>query len=284
MKAVDQLRAFEAQLAARGLSWALHFAPRHLRQARSPDHPRGAALQQLLPADYRAFVESVGYPVIGLAYRDPEGISFLPPEPMAVLSCTLPRFDRSLQEFVFPPKTSAERTRCFLAFFASYDLGKVHGYAFGPSPSGTDLVVWCIEDGKPVQACGSFSEWCEQTISALSERVANLTDAEVAGLTAAHARNDASDPHRLLHYALAGSYDLAPYTSADLALSWIEDGSDVPFGYGLIDASGRMLLPITQAYKRVRPFRAGVAEVILNVPGATYAGPWTKIRVDGSPV
>lgn len=282
MKSVDQFRAFEAQLADRRLSWALHFAPRHLRQARSPDHPRGGTLDQLLPPDYRAFVEIVGYPVIGLAYRDPEGISFLPSEPMGVLSCTLPRFGDGEEQFVFPTKTDAAPAKCFLAFFASYDLAKVHGYAFGPSPDGERLVVWSIEDGKPTQACGTFSEWCEQTISALSERIANLTDEDVAALTATHARNDASDPHRLLDYAIAGSYDLAPYSKADLALSWIEDRSDVPFGYGLIDASGRMLLPITQNYKRVRPFRNGVAEVIVNQPGANYTGPWTKIRVDGS--
>jgi hypothetical protein len=32
----------------------------------------------------------------------------------------------------------------------------------------------------------------------------------------------------------------------------------------------------------VRPFRGGVAEVILNVDGTTYSGPWTTIRPDGS--
>ena len=76
-------REFENTLHAKGLDWGLHHAPAQLRHARSTGHPRGARVEHLLPADYRAFVSEVGYPVVGFRYYDRAGISFLPPEVMA---------------------------------------------------------------------------------------------------------------------------------------------------------------------------------------------------------
>ncbi|MFE7046676.1 hypothetical protein ACFU9X_47220 [Streptomyces atratus] len=85
-EAVSRWREFEAALEAKGLGWALEYAPADLREARSAHNPYGARLDHLLPADYRAFVKEVGYPVLGFKYYDWHGRSFLPPEPMAVLS------------------------------------------------------------------------------------------------------------------------------------------------------------------------------------------------------
>ena len=58
--AVGRWREFERILRERELDWALHYAPAQLRHARSPEHPAGARLEHLQPADYRAFVAEVG--------------------------------------------------------------------------------------------------------------------------------------------------------------------------------------------------------------------------------
>jgi hypothetical protein len=47
---------------------------------------------------------------------------------------------------------------------------------------------------------------------------------------------------------------------------------------------GGWLIPLSRRFLGVRPFRGGVAEVIIDGPGASYAGPWTRIRDDGSSV
>ena len=64
---------------AKGLGWALVYAPADLRYPRMATHPHGARLDHLLPADYRAFVKEVGYPVLGFSYYDRQGTTFLPP-------------------------------------------------------------------------------------------------------------------------------------------------------------------------------------------------------------
>ncbi|GGK98649.1 hypothetical protein Ppa06_66870 [Planomonospora parontospora subsp. parontospora] len=73
---IGRWRAFEKTLRDREFDWGSHFAPAQLRYARSAEHPRGAGVDHLLPADYRAFVSEVGYPVIGFGYYDRDGISF----------------------------------------------------------------------------------------------------------------------------------------------------------------------------------------------------------------
>ena len=111
MTAIDRWREFEAWLRARGLEWTVNYAPADLRWARSARHPLGSRYEHLLPADYRAFVAAVGYPVFS-HYQD--GFAFLPPEPMAVLSPGVwdPQIDDDL-----PEPTDTGPATCHRAFY-----------------------------------------------------------------------------------------------------------------------------------------------------------------------
>ncbi|MFE2937180.1 hypothetical protein [Streptomyces sp. NPDC059278] len=155
-EAVSRWREFEAALEAKGLGWALEYAPADLRWARSAHNPYGARLDHLLPADYRAFVKEVGYPVLGFKYYDWHGRSFLPPEPMAVLSPMV--YDPSSG---LPREAEGEPTTCRHAFFAGYDLSDVHGFALAEDG------VWVIENSVVVEHVGSFTEWLQGELSEL---------------------------------------------------------------------------------------------------------------------
>ncbi len=272
---VNRWREFETSLQERGLAWGLHYAPAHLRYARPVGHRNGATLDHLLPADYRAFVAAVGYPVVGFRYYDREGLSFLPPEAMAAYSVEIPD-----PAGVWPPPNTGAPTVCRHAFFASFDLGEAEGYSFGPDDDGT-LVVWLVEGGQPQETLGTFTQWLNAEITRLIEYVGDPTPDEVAGMLAKN--KDEDDPHRLIDYSLNPDYAVAPYSADDLRLHWVESQSTVPYSEGLIDdATGEWLIAPDTKFKRVRPFRAGVAEVILDTDETTYAGPWTRIRPDGS--
>ncbi|MFH9655600.1 hypothetical protein ACH4MT_32500 [Streptomyces anulatus] len=267
-EAVSRWREFEAALEAKGLGWALEYAPADLRWARSTDHPYGARLDHLLPADYRAFVKEVGYPVLGFEYYDSHGTSFLPPEPMAVLSPMV--YDPGSG---FPQETDGEPTTCRYAFFAGYDLSDIHGFAMAEDG------VWVIENGVVVEHAGSFTEWLLGKLNELERHIADPGFGEDTG------PDDAADPHRLFDYALEqGFSDRSPYSAADLELSWVEEQAGSPYSYGLIDAEGRWRIPMGQRFISVRPFRDGTAEVILNAEGGSYSGPWTRIGTEGRPV
>ncbi|AXE76123.1 WG repeat-containing protein [Streptomyces atratus] len=263
---VSRWREFEKMLAAEGFGWALAYAPADLRHARSADHPHGARLDHLLSADYRAFVAEIGYPVIGFSCYDREGISFLPPEPMAVLSTMVVDLDGR-----FPEAVEGEPTTCPHAFFAGTDLSDICGYALAEDG------VWLVEDSLAVTHLGSFTKWLLGFLADQEERVAGLGAEEFTE------PDRAADPHRLFDYSLSGfaAGEQSPYSAADLELSWVEQQADNPYSYGLIDAEGRWRIPMGKQYVRVRPFRDETAEVILNVPGSTYAGPWTRIDPDG---
>lgn len=274
---VTRWRDLERTLHDKGLSWGLHYAPAQLRHARSAEHPYGAELDHLLPADYQTFVAEVGYPVIGFHYYDDEGVSFLPVEAMAAISVDSPNPDDE-----WPEAVDGAPTHCLHAFFAGFDLSDIEGYSFGPASGGGDPVVWLVERGRPVEECGTFTEWLHDEISRQEARVAGLDEAAVAEWERENEGED--DPHRLLDYSLGGSYDQAPYSPDDLALAWVESQEVTPYSYGLVDGSGAWLIPLSERFCSVRPFRGGVAEVILNVDGTTYSGPWTTIRPDGSVV
>lgn len=274
---VARWRQFEKTLAERDLSWGLHYAPAHLRWARRAGHPRGAELGHLLPDDYRAFVAAVGYPVVGFSYYDAQGLSMLPPEPMAVISVELPGPDDD-----WPEPDPVAPTRCRYAFFAGSELSDIEGFAFGAAEDGGPPLVWLVEGGMAREPIAPFADWLTGELARLEERIAHV-DAQTA--TAWREENAGeTDPHRLLDYALDGSYELPPFAVADLELAWVEEQSGSPYSYGLIDAAGQWRIPMGKRFKSVRPFRAGVAEVILEGPGSTYAGPWTRIHPDGSPV
>lgn len=274
---VARFRRFEQQLAAKDLGWTLHHAPPHLRWARRFGHPRGAALDHLLPADYRAFVAAAGYPAIGFCYYDREGFSMLPPEAMAAISVDLPDPDDT-----WPTPSDDGPTRCLYAFFAGYELSDIEGFAFGPPAGGGAPVVWRVEGGMPREEVGTFTAWLTAELDRLAAKIEPLEAADVAALCA---DNDGeTDPHRVIDYSLDKTYDVPPYSAADLELAWVEHQSGSPYSYGLIDAAGTWRIPLGKRFKSVRPFRDGVAEVILEAKGATYSGPWTKIRLDGSVV
>jgi hypothetical protein len=288
MDAVTRWRAFERLLVDRGLGWGLRYLPAQLRYARDGEHPYGADLGHLLPADYRAFVAEVGYPVL-FYDLDREGFSFLPPEAMAVQS--LNQACPAGTGFVFPRPRPGRPTRCMHAFFAGYDLPDYQGYSFGPADGG-EVAAWIVEDGGPVVAVGTFTEWLDAELAAHEEHIAGLDEAKVAELRAEHAEPDGRtqmgrtgqrDPHRLLEYSLGGSYDQAPYTPADLDLTWVGDAGAWTAGrsavYGLIDGSGRWRIPPDTRFRVVRPFRDGVAEVVVDTGDIDG---WTRIRPDGS--
>lgn len=272
---VSRWRGLERTLRDKGLGWGLRYAPAQLRHARSAEHPYGAELDHLLPADYRAFLAEVGYPVIGFRYYDRDGLSFLPVEAMAAISVNLPDAGDE-----WPEPVDGAPTRCLHAFFAGFDLSDIEGYSFGPANDGGEPVVWRVERGGPVEECGTFTEWLHDEISRQEVRVAGLGATAVAELERENEGED--DPHRLLDYSLGGSYDQAPYPPEDLELAWVESQDGMPYSYGLVDGTGAWLIPLGNRFRSVRPFRGGVAEVILNVEDSTYAGPWTTIRPDGS--
>lgn len=271
-EAIERWRTFESRMKERGLGFGLHYAPPHLRHARTLDAPRGATLDHLLPDDYRAFVAEVGYPMIGFHYYDRTGFSFLPPSAMAVHSVLLPTPD---DEWPKPSKDSP--VECFFAFFAAYDLSDVEGYAFGPSEENGSVVVWLVERGGPSEEVGPFSEWLIGEL----DRIEKQMEGEDPS-TLEKKCDGETDPHRLIDYSLNKTYDVAPYSATDSTLHWVESQNSDPYRYGLIDDDGRWRIPMGDRFKVVRPLRDGVAEVILNEEGATYAGPWKKIREDGS--
>jgi hypothetical protein len=270
--AIERWRRFESRMKQGGFGFGLHYAPAHLRQARTLDAPLGASLDHLLPDDYRTFVAEVGYPVIGFYYYDTTGFSFLPPEVMAAHSVLLPT---PSDEWPEPSKDS--RVECFFALFAAHDLSDIEGYAFGPSEEDGSIVVWLVERGGPSEEIGPFSEWLAKELDRIEKQMSD----EHAGALEKKCDGE-KDPHRLIDYSLDKTYDVAPYAAADSALHWIESQNSDPYQYGLVDDEGRWRIPMGDRFKVVRPFRDGVAEVILNDENSTYAGPWKKVREDGS--
>ncbi|MCW6006250.1 hypothetical protein K1W54_16945 [Micromonospora sp. CPCC 205371] len=268
MDVVARWRQFERLLGERGLDWALRSAPAQLRYARDAEHPHGAELEHLLPADYRTFAAEIGYPV--LSYDpDREGLSFLPPEAMAVQSV-----NQCDPDLVFPRPVPGRPTRCLQAFFAGFDLLDYQGYSFGPAAGGDEIAVWIVEDGGPVEAVGTFTEWLTAELGEHEQRICERDQSTVTNPPTARA-----DPHDLLAHSLGGSYDQDPYSAADLDLCWVKGDRG---SYGLISRTGSWLLPLSDRFRAVRPFRDGVAEVILRVDGASHLGEWIKIQPDGS--
>jgi hypothetical protein len=269
---IERWRAFERLIQAKRLGWALHYAPPALRYARSIRHPHGGDFAHLLPADYVAFVDAVGYPIFGTRYYDGQGISFLPPEGIAQISVDLPDAGER-----FPEASKAGPTKCIAAFFAGFDFSDIEGFAFAPNDD-DDNVVWLVGGGMPREKCGAFGAWMLKTIDWLEELVIGLSDTEIAKLEKDNKGED--DPHRVINYSLNHTYDVPPYSPDDLRLHWVEEQCRPRYRYGLIDDSGTWLIPMSEKFNSVRPFREGIAEVILY---PTRPLTWTKIRVDGTP-
>lgn len=268
---VGRWRELERVVRELGLDWGLNHAPADLRYLRSSEHAFGARVDHLLPEDYRSFVNAVGYPVVGFSYYDRLGISFLPPEAMACLSADLPDPDE-----VWPAAVDGQPTVCLHALFAGSDLSEIDGYSFGPGQDG-GLVVWQVEDGMPLQECGSFTDWLDGEITRLTEHARTWEPDPPAE----DDEEPEDDPHRLIDYSLGGHYGQAPYSAADLDLSWVE-ADEHSHTYGLVDRAGIWLIPLSQRFYDVLPFRDGVAKVILNNEEASWEGPWVEIRIDGS--
>jgi len=264
---VGRWRGLERVVQERKLDWGLNYAPADLRYVRSGEHAFGARLDHLLPDDYLAFVDAVGYPVVGFAYYDRLGISFLPPEAMAHLSVDLPDPDE-----VWPEAVEGQPTVCLHALFAGSDLSEIDGYSFGTGQAG-GLVVWQVEEGMPRKECGTFTDWLDGEITRLTRHATTWTPVPLED-----DEEPEEDPHRLLDYSLGGWYDQAPYSSADLGLHWVESDEHTDT-FGLIDDTGTWLIPLGARYRDVLPFRDGVAEVVLD--GAALDS-WTEIRTDGS--
>ncbi len=318
MPVMQRLWDFENFLRARGLIEALRYLPADVRYARRVDAPHGARLDNLLPSEYRDFVAAMGYPVIATA-PDSFGFSFLPPEPMAVMSVELPD-----HAGVFPDSVEGEPAECRHAFFAGSDLTSVQGYSFGPTDDG-EIVVWIVEDGEPVLNVGPFTSWLMAELDVLEDRIARADAAELETLREKAAR--VTDPHGVLAQSLGSSYDQASYTVDDLKLNWVvdrqsnyllrsraaharaevramviaqnrADGGNRPAdaivrdaddpaahlpvaSYGLIDAAGNWRIPIGNRFDAVLPFRDGVARVIPH-PRPDLADPWITIGSDGA--
>ncbi|WP_371097630.1 SMI1/KNR4 family protein [Streptomyces sanglieri] len=288
--AVARWREFERLLVGRGLGWGLHYSPAQLRYARTVEHPRGADLEHLLPADYRAFVAEVGYPMLDYYDNFEEGFAFLPPEAMANQSVDQPDPDGT-----FPTPVKDQPTRCLHAFFAGYDLPDYQGYSLGPASDEDkdEIAVWIVEDGGPVETAGTFTEWLNAELGRHEQNILGLDDAKVTELRMAYSKPDGRaraagidepDPYRLLETSLGGSSDQAAYTAEDLDLVWVGPGmwGGHPGAYGLIDGSGTWRIPYGAEFRAVRPFRGGVAEVIVASKNTSHTGPWTRIRPDGS--
>lgn len=267
---VGRWRELERVVRDRELGWGLHHAPADLRYARAEEHALGGRVDHLLPADYRAFVAEVGYPVVGFGYYDRRGISFLPPEAMARLSVDLPD-----PEDVWPEAVAGQPTPCLHALFAGSDLSEIDGFSFGPGQAG-GVVVWEVENGMPRKECGTFAEWLDGEVARLAEHATTWTpDPPFEG---EEEEEPEEDPHRLLDYSLGGHYGQAPYSAADLDLHWVE--SDVHSGtWGLVDGAGTWLIPLGARFRDVLPFRDGVAEVVLEDAALDS---WVRIRTDGT--
>lgn len=95
-----------------------------------------------------------------------------------------------------------------------------------------------------------YSSWCEAPHATDDGSVTQ--DARLADGNVEREEDDEDDPHRLLDYSLQDHYGQDPYTAADLGLVWVQEQE------------------------------SGVAEAILNNSKASYAGPWTRIRPDGT--
>lgn len=200
-----------------------------------------------------------------------------------------------MADFTFPKSVQGRPTRCLHAFFAGYNLPEFEGCSFGPARDSDEITVWIHDDDGPTETAGTFTEWLNTELGGHEERMAGFDDAAVADLRAADAVPDGRtllvpggrrDPHCLLRYSLGGSYDQAPYTAADLDLTWVVSG-DYTLGRsarlkGLIDGSGTWLIPLGDRFRAVRPFRDGVAEVILDTGRGSHVDEWTRIRPDGS--
>lgn len=277
MKPATRWRKFEKLLKQKKLDWGLHYAPAHLRHARTKEHFRGTDLGDLLPKAYREFVADVGYPVLGFRYYDGETFSFLPPEPMEVLSAMLP--DYVGNDFVFPKSNKKGPTKAMLAFFAGYDLSDINGYAFKPEEEGGEPVVWCIEDGGPVEPMAPFEAWLSSELERFEEAIDGFDGKRAGELR--EENGDEDDPHRLIDYSLGGSYDVKPFSAADKKLAWVEDQAGDPYSYGLVDERGEWLIPMGKRFKSVTPFRKGRAAVILNDKQSSYEGPWREIDTSG---
>jgi hypothetical protein len=263
---IKQWRAFEQLLSDHDLSWGLHYAPADLRFARTPDHRYGAVFDPL-PEDYLRFVSEVGYPVLGFQYYDRSTFSFLPPEAMGGLSPWVADTEGNLPEAVDGP------TPC-PAFFAGFDLSEINGWAFGAGK------VWSVEDSMLRDELGTFTEWLGEELTQWSTQI---TSADPAMLAQLKADDDSDgDPHRLFDYSLESSEPRPPYSQADLALHWVKDEAKDPYAYGLIDDDGKWLIRPSQRFLEIRPFRNGVAEVIVAGKDATYSGPWSRIDTTGT--
>jgi hypothetical protein len=129
----------------------------------------------------------------------------------------------------------------------------------------------------PREEAGTFTEWMVATIERLAARLSSLSPEEAAELEKAN--KGETDPHRLIDYSLDKSYDVAPYSAEDMRLHWVEDQDSVPYRYGLFDDANGWHIPMGKTYRSVKPFRGGVAQVIVNDPSTTYGGPWTQIHL-----
>ena len=263
MKAIDRWREFEAWLRARELQWTVNYAPADLRWARRAHHPLGSRYEHLLPADYRAFVAAVGYPVFD-HYQN--GFAFLPPEPMAVLSPGV--WDPEIEDDL-PEPADGEPAVCHRAFFCGIDLADIAGY--GLDPDG----VWIVDNATADAFVGTFAEWLDDELTKQQEWIDAVAGVDFSAID--RVRDD--DQRRLLGYSLCGTYDQAPYSAADLELTWVKGGS---YSYGLIDASGTWRIPVGKQFREVRPFRDGVAEVVAHTDDPALWHLWRRIDTTGA--
>ena len=177
-----------------------------------------------------------------------------------------------------PQANGAGPTTCSFAFFAGNELSDMVGWAFARPAAGGAPVVWYVEGTMAREEVGTFSEWLAAELGRL-ERLVDSIDAEKAAEIAGENDGD-TDPHRLIDYSLDRRYDVAAYSAEDLRLSWVMSMASTPYAYGLIDDAGKWRIPLGKGYLAVKPFRDGVAEVIVDKRGASYGGPWTRIAID----
>ncbi len=184
-------RDLEQLLNSRGVEWALHYAPADLAWERAPKW--ASSIDAFLPADYRAFVAAVGYPMLGFSLYCDAAWSFLPPNPRAFFATQV--FDRDGNE---PDK------RPFAVLFAAFhDLADITGYGFVPDSKGAEPIVWVVEDAMPRKKLAPFTPWMLGELKRIGKHVAGLTPEAIAGLLAEQDGKPEPDPHRLIDYSEA---------------------------------------------------------------------------------
>lgn len=136
--------------------------------------PLAKDLEPFLPASYREFVSTVGYPAFDLGER--HRICFLPPVAMLQVTGAMGDGARPFDETRELRK--AKKYDWPFAFFAGWDFSDVNGWCFmppeasnGKKTAGREAIVWSVEDSLPESPLTTFEKWFARELAAAAKAV-----------------------------------------------------------------------------------------------------------------